>query len=100
VNAQEIGGILTSDVPALTPALGAGKVVAAAIIARHRGGESAPYQGDGHCYIEFGEDQVAEIYVNFLGGRKPSSDFKGATPEGVAYKRRFGSSRAARWFGL
>jgi sulfide:quinone oxidoreductase len=54
----------------------------------------------GHCYIEFGEDQVAEIYVNFLGGRKPSSDFKGATPGGVADKRTFGSSRAARWFGL
>jgi sulfide:quinone oxidoreductase len=79
---------------------GAGKVVAAAIIARHRGGDTAAYQGDGHCYIEFGEHQIAEIYVNFLGGPKPSSDFKGATPEGVANKRRFGSIRAARWFGL
>jgi sulfide:quinone oxidoreductase len=79
---------------------GAGKVVAAAIIARHRGGDTAPYKGDGHCYIEFGENQIAEIYVNFLGGPKPTSDFKGATPEGVANKRRFGSSRAARWFGL
>ena len=78
---------------------GAGKVVAAQIIARHRGGDTAPYQGDGHCYIEFGGDQIAEIYVNFLGGPKPTSDFKGATPEGVANKRRFGSSRAARWFG-
>jgi sulfide:quinone oxidoreductase len=79
---------------------GAGKVVAAGIIARHRGGDTAPYQGDGHCYIEFGGNQIAEIYVNFLGGPKPSSDFKGATAEGVANKRRFGSSRAARWFGL
>lgn len=79
---------------------GAGKVVAAAIIARHRGGETAAYQGDGLCYIEFGGNQIAEIYVNFLGGPKPSSDFKGATPDGVANKRRFGSSRAARWFGL
>ena len=52
------------------------------------------------CYIEFGGNQIAEIYVNFLGGPKPSSDFKGATAEGVANKRRFGSSRAARWFGL
>ena len=78
---------------------GAGKVVAAQIVARLRGGEAAPYQGDGHCYIEFGGDQVAEIYVNFLGGPKPSSDFKGATPDGAANKRRFGSSRAARWFG-
>jgi len=79
---------------------GAGKVVAAQIIARHRGGDTAPYQGDGHCYIEFGGNQIAEIYVNFLGGPKPSSAFKGATPEGVANKRRFGSSRTARWFGL
>lgn len=84
---------------------GAGKIVAAQIIAAHRGGggdggETAPYQGDGRCYIEFGEDQVAEIYVNFLGGPTPTSDFKGATAEGVADKRRFGSSRAARWFGM
>lgn len=80
---------------------GAGKVVAAQIIARHRGGgATAPYQGDGRCYIEFGKEQVAEIYVNFLGGPKPTSDFKGPTVEGVANKRLFGSSRAARWFGV
>lgn len=80
---------------------GAGKVVAAQIIARHRGGgETAPYQGEGKCYIEFGKEQVAEIYVNFLGGPKPTSDFKGPTAEGVADKRRFGASRAARWFGM
>jgi len=79
---------------------GAGKVVAAQIVARHRGGDTAPYQGDGHCYIEFGGNQIAEIYVNFLGGPKPTSEFKGATAEGVANKRRFGSSRRARWFGM
>ena len=79
---------------------GAGKVVAAQIIARVRGGDTAPYQGDGNCYIEFGGDQVAEIYVNFLGGPKPTSDFKGATAEGVENKRRFGASRRARWFGM
>jgi len=79
---------------------GAGKVVAARIVAQHRGGDTAPYTGEGHCYIEFGERQVAEIHVNFLGGPKPTSDFKGATAEGAAEKRRFGSTRAARWFGL
>jgi sulfide:quinone oxidoreductase len=79
---------------------GAGRVVAEGIIARHRGGGSAPYQGDGYCYIEFGEETVAEISVNFLGGPKPTSDYKGATPEGVANKRRFGASRRARWFGM
>ena len=79
---------------------GAGKVVAAQIIARVRGGDTAPYQGDGQCYIEFGGGQIAEIYVNFLGGPKPTSDFKGATPEGAANKQRFGASRRARWFGM
>jgi sulfide:quinone oxidoreductase len=79
---------------------GAGKVVAAGIIARHRGGDTAPYKGDGHCYIEFGQNQIAEIYVNFLGGPKPSSDYKGATAEGVEAKRQFGSSRRSRWFGM
>jgi sulfide:quinone oxidoreductase len=79
---------------------GAGRVVAAEIVAAVRGGDAARYQGDGHCYIEFGENRVAEISVNFLGGPKPTSDFMGATAEGVANKGRFGSSRAARWFGM
>ena len=77
----------------------AGEIVAAEIVAQVRGGQAPAYQGDGHCYIEFGEDKVAEISVNFLGGPKVRSDFLGATPEGVANKRRFGTSRAARWFG-
>ena len=79
---------------------GAGKVVAAGIIARARGGDTSAYKGDGHCYIEFGGNQIAEVYVNFLGGPKPTSDFKGATPQGVADKRLFGSTRTTRWFGL
>jgi sulfide:quinone oxidoreductase len=79
---------------------GAGRIVAAQIRARSRGGDVPPYQGDGHCYIEFGEQQVAEISVNFLGGPKPSSDFIGTTAEGAANKRLFGSIRTRRWFGL
>ena len=78
----------------------AGEIVAKEIVAQVRGGTAPRYEGDGHCYIEFGEDKVAEISVNFLGGPKPTSDFMGATPEGVVNKRRFGASRAARWFGM
>lgn len=78
----------------------AGKVVAEQIVAGVRGGDVSRYEGDGHCYIEFGEQKVAEISVNFLGGPKPTSDFMGATTDGVANKRRFGTSRAARWFGM
>jgi sulfide:quinone oxidoreductase len=67
-----IGDVTSVGTPrAGTFAEGAGKVVAAGIAARARGGAVAPCEGDGHCYIEFGEEQIAEIYVNFLGGPKP-----------------------------
>jgi sulfide:quinone oxidoreductase len=79
---------------------GAGRVVAAQIVARSRGGDVARYQGDGHCYIEFGESRIAEISVNFLGGPKPTSQYIGTTAEGAARKRLFGSTRASRWFGM
>jgi sulfide:quinone oxidoreductase len=96
-----IGDVTSVGTPrAGTFAEGAGKIVAAQIIARARGGEVARYQGDGRCYIEFGETQIAEIYVNFLGGPKPASQYFGTTPEGVANKQHFGSSRKARWFGM
>lgn len=78
---------------------GAGRVVAAQIISRFRDGNAERYQGAGHCYIEWGKEQIAEIAVNFLGGLKPTSDFKGATLNGVEDKALFGSSRKARWFG-
>jgi sulfide:quinone oxidoreductase len=96
-----IGDVTSVGTPrAGTFAEGAGRVVAAHIASRLRGGEVAPYQGDGMCYIEFGEKRVAEIYVNFLGGPKVWSEYKGAVPEGVADKKLFGSSRTARWFHL
>jgi sulfide:quinone oxidoreductase len=96
-----IGDVTSVGTPrAGTFAEGAGRVVAAHIVARRRGGHVARYQGDGQCYIEFGESRVAEISVNFLGGPKPSSQYIGTTPQGVANKRQFGSSRARRWFGL
>ncbi len=96
-----IGDVTSVGTPrAGTFAEGAGRVVAAEIIARSRGGDVARYQGDGHCYIEFGEKELAEISVNFLGGPKPTSEYIGTTPEGAARKRLFGSTRASRWFGL
>jgi sulfide:quinone oxidoreductase len=96
-----IGDVTSVGTPrAGTFAEGAGRVVAAQIIARSHGGDVARYQGAGHCYIEFGEQQVAEITVNFLGGPKPTSNFIGTTPDGVANKQLFGSSRTKRWFGL
>ena len=78
-----IGDVTSVGTPrAGTFAEGAGKVVAAQIIARARGGDVAPYQGDGHCYIEFGEQQIAEIYVNFLGGPEAVERLQGRHARG------------------
>jgi len=79
---------------------GAAKVVAAAIIARLRGGpEPARYAGQGLCYIEFGNGQVAKVDVDFLSGPKPTGTFYGASEAVAAEKETFRSSRLARWFG-
>jgi sulfide:quinone oxidoreductase len=80
---------------------GAGKVVAEQLIARYRGSDAGgPYQGDGTCYIEWGDGAVAGIYVNFLGGPTVTARFTTQSGEGATEKARFGQSRRARWFGL
>jgi len=79
---------------------GAARVVAAAIIAKLRGGEApAAYTGAGSCYIEFGDERVGRVDVNFLGGPKPTGTFQAPSDALVEEKIRFGSSRARRWFG-
>jgi sulfide:quinone oxidoreductase len=79
---------------------GAARVVATAIIAQLGGGAPpAPYAGEGSCYIEFGDERVGRVDVNFLGGPKPTGTFQAPSEALVAEKLQFGSSRARRWFG-
>jgi sulfide:quinone oxidoreductase len=79
---------------------GAARVVASAIIARHKGGDGpGPYAGAGSCYVEFGHDQVGRVDVNFLSGPKPTGTFQAPSAALVAEKSLFGSSRVERWFG-
>ncbi len=77
-----------------------GMVVANHLIARIRSGEAEGYDGTGTCYIEFGDDQVARVDVDFYGtpGR-PTGTFVAPSAEVFAEKATFGSSRRARWFG-
>ena len=79
---------------------GSARVVAAAIIAKLRGG-AAPeaYKGQGSCYVEFGHDQVGRVDVDFLSGPKPTGTFQAPSAALVAEKALFGSSRLQRWFG-
>jgi sulfide:quinone oxidoreductase len=79
---------------------GAARVVAAAIVARLRGGPSPEaYKGAGSCYVEFGHGQVGRVDVDFLSGPKPTGTFQAPSEALVAEKANFGSSRAHRWFG-
>jgi sulfide:quinone oxidoreductase len=79
---------------------GAGRVVADEIVARIRGdGAADAYDGRGNCYIEFGDELVGRVEVDFLSGPSPTSFFAAPSPAITAEKREFASSRRARWFG-
>jgi sulfide:quinone oxidoreductase len=78
---------------------GQAAVVADEIIAHHRGGlESDSYDGNGICYIEFGDDEVARVDVTFRSGERPTGYFEGPSSDYAADKSDFGSSRIQRWF--
>jgi len=80
---------------------GAAKFAAESIIAEMEKGEQpSPYQGDGPCYIEFGGGRVGRVDANFFSGPKPTGKYNEASVALVEEKHQFGSSRAARWFGV
>ena len=79
---------------------GAARVVAAGILSRVQGGPSPEaYGGEGSCYLEFGDDLVARVDVQFLKGPKPTGTFQEPSKALAVEKALFGSSRVQRWFG-
>jgi sulfide:quinone oxidoreductase len=77
------------------------QAVARSLTARLRGGERpAGYDGRGSCYIEFGNDLVGRVDVDFFSGPGPTGTFRAPSVELAAEKEQFGSSRRARWFGI
>jgi sulfide:quinone oxidoreductase len=80
---------------------GAARVVADQLIARIRGENEPPgYDGTGSCYVEFGDDEVARVDVDFFSTPgHPTGTFEPPSAEMTAEKAEFGASRAARWFG-
>jgi sulfide:quinone oxidoreductase len=75
-------------------------VVAERIIARHREiTASSTYDGQGTCYLEFGNDRVARVEVTFRNGQAPVGEFQAPSDRLVEDKADFGSSRVRRWFG-
>jgi sulfide:quinone oxidoreductase len=81
--------------------LRAGKIAAASIIAELSGDvESGSYGGAGSCYVEFGQDLVGRVDVDFFSGPKPTGIFFAPSDEQVESKKYFGSSRRARLFNI
>lgn len=97
-----VGDVATAGVPkAGVFAEGAAKVVAQAIVARRRGEHSrGRHLGQGTCYIEFGDDRIASVDIDFLSGPEKTGHFNPPSAEQRALKDRFGTERRARWFGL
>lgn len=77
---------------------GQAQVVARQIIDEADAGPG--YDGEGICYMEFGGNEVAKVNVTFAPGQAPRGGMDGPTTANAAEKQEFGSSRAARWFGL
>jgi sulfide:quinone oxidoreductase len=80
---------------------GAARVVAQRLIAQARGGSAGGYDGTGTCYIEFGDDEVARVDVDFFSTPgQPTGTFTPPSPTVRDEKTSFGATRRARWFGL
>ena len=79
----------------------AARVVAADIAARLKASDPPPpYEGDGNCYVEFGDGMVGKVEVNFLGGPAPVGRIVLPSRDLAAEKEAFGVTRRQRWFGL
>jgi sulfide:quinone oxidoreductase len=77
------------------------EVYAQRLIAELRGEESSVrHLGRGTCYIEFGEGRIGSVDIDFLSGAEKTGTFNAPSAEQMALKKRFGSSRRERWFGL
>jgi sulfide:quinone oxidoreductase len=78
---------------------GQASVVAAQLIAGHRGaGSPATYDGRGVCYLEFGHNAVGKVDVTFLSGQAPVGALEGPSELIGQEKIVFGTSRIQRWF--
>jgi sulfide:quinone oxidoreductase len=80
---------------------GAARALADQLVARIRGqGTSPDFDGTGACWIEFGDDEVGRIDVDFFSTPgQPIGTFTEPSPATAAEKAEYGASRRARWFG-
>jgi sulfide:quinone oxidoreductase len=96
-----VGDVTSAGTPkAGVFAEGQAAVVAHEIVAQHRGVEPERwYDGQGICYLDFGDGRVAEVDVTFTSGESPHGTLMGPSIGLQANKDEFGTSRIQRWFG-
>ena len=75
-------------------------VAADRIASRIRGAlAGSEYDGYGMCYLEFGNEEVARVQVQFVSGQAPTGTYEAPSELLATDKARFGTSRIQRWFG-
>ncbi|MBC7876112.1 MAG: FAD-dependent oxidoreductase [Anaerolineales bacterium] len=80
---------------------GAARIAAAGIVAEMEGKENLEmYKGIGTCYVEFGDDRVARVDMDFFSGPSPTGNFAEPSDAVGNEKKEFAAKRRARWFGL
>ena len=95
-----IGDVTSAPVPkAGIFAESAGRAVAEHLIVRFREeGVAKPYDGAGACFIEFGENKVGRVDVDFLTGPSVTAPYTEASIQGAEDKKEFAASRRKLWF--
>jgi sulfide:quinone oxidoreductase len=96
-----VGDVTSAPVPkAGIFAESAARAVAEHLTVRLREeGKASPYDGAGSCFIEFGDQKVGRVDVDFLSGPSVTAPFTEASLQGAEEKREFAASRRAFWFG-
>jgi len=99
-NVYAIGDVTSVGTPkAGVFAEGTARTAAESILAEWQGSmEPSSYSGAGSCYVEFGQEKVGRVDVDFFSGPKPTGTFFAPTEELVRDKQQFGSTRKTRWF--
>jgi sulfide:quinone oxidoreductase len=96
-----IGDVTSAPVPkAGIFAESAARAVAEHLTVRLReSGSARPYDGAGSCFIEFGENKVGRVDVDFLSGPSVTAPYSVASLQGAEEKKDFAASRRRFWFG-
>ena len=77
----------------------AAKVVVANLLYELTGkGQPTRFEAVGTCYLEFGDDEVAQISANYLGRESPDVALEGPSAALREGKRHFKDDRIQRWF--